>query len=1062
MSSILQPGVSVTQEFSASTTTIASPNLIPVIVGPCYHVVDSVLSNNTFNSSAEAGTYKSQIGTQAFSFPGLSSYSGAILDTSSVKVYLDTLNGTPMAALRSEDDESVLFSGTGGLLSGAGSDPIFTDASVSDWSGYGITARTSTSKGDVVRFTYKGRTYDLEVTDLLDSSDVSVSSSGNPATKLKLDVSHLTVDNDVSSDTDSPLYGVTISSMTYNVIDKPANYVVKTAPLNARTHQLVDPTGSNFAAFEATGSMAGAAAEAASLSVVLTSAQMERGTETGYGDGALFVSGSIISSVVVGDFLAFDTGGTITLHEVAAVIGTKALGLTAGGLNGLGSAKDWLAGEKVTNTQTGTTNGGGLFNQTINTGNAATHSGSCVVKVNGVAALQLASLDGAGALTFSNYGSQSPTLEYIVLGEDSGSADGAEGADKFASAGLSATTTVGAYLELSGSYLATSGSVADNMITVTGITSQAGVTWTTVPATETATAQYSATTQTITINIERALGVPSTLADLQAMLTTDDASELDPTVSPLVTVTLEGGALSGKIAEAAFCPPGTSDIGSRTYPFEGGYDANQVLLDGGMIGGSPVKVYVSYRALRVDLSAAAADPTLITIDSLEDISAKIGRSDTTSNPLGLAAKLALTNTVGNTSIKVLGLSAADSSELASYPEGSSTAYSEALTLLEAEDVYALAPLSDSREIATLFNSHVNTMSLPANKSERICFVSRELPEYSQAQLIASGSSGVTSATFQSDGLFTTGVDFGEGGANFSKLKAALDAAKDVILVLNSFKTTSEGAQLLQGAASEQYGFRVSAVNSSNSYILEANVSDIKTANPNDQSSQSWYLYVQGEAITASADQATRIATFGGEYSNRRTLLVWPSKVVATVGTNSEFLPGYYVSSVIAASVGFQGVSQGFTNLSLSGFTGIRYSNRHFSRSQLDQIAGGGTMIVMQDTDSGPLKIRHQLSTDVTTVQRRELSITKSVDFFAKTLRDSLIDRIGGFNITTEFIEGLGMNIQAIIARMVQTNVIASATLTSIEQDSSNPDTIDINIRVTPLYPCNYIDITLQL
>ena len=112
MASIKQPGVSVEQEFTATTSTVSAPTLVPLIIGPCYHVQDAVnSSNNTFNSDAKAGTYYANIGTQSLSLPGLSSYVGAILDTASVKVYLDTQNGTPQAALRSVADESILLSG---------------------------------------------------------------------------------------------------------------------------------------------------------------------------------------------------------------------------------------------------------------------------------------------------------------------------------------------------------------------------------------------------------------------------------------------------------------------------------------------------------------------------------------------------------------------------------------------------------------------------------------------------------------------------------------------------------------------------------------------------------------------------------------------------------------------------------------------------------------------------------------------------------------------------------------------------------------------------------------
>jgi len=827
------------------------------------------------------------------------------------------------------------------------------------------------------------------------------------------------------------------------------------------THQLLLDS-SNYFHFEARGDMAGAAAETNSFKVILRAAQNESGTDDGYAADNLFKSVSSISNIVVGDFLAFDTTGTIVVAEIEALIGTKALGLAS---TISGSSKSWIAGEKVEDSTTGTFTAG-TFSETLSTGVLATHNGNVVIKFNGDATLVTGALDGSGTLTSGSLNG-AKTLEFIIIEEDTGSGDGSDGTDTFAAATLSTGTVSGNYIHIAGSYSLSSSAVADNMITVNGITDKQGVSWVSVPAgaghtsTSIGSAAYSATNKTVTITLERDSGTLPSIAQIQSALTADDDLEFSSTVTALVQVA--GVTGSGDLDEDLVTEL-SGTLGQRTYPFEGGADANQVVLDGNLTNGNSVQVYIGYRALRVDLSAAAADPSLTTINSIADITAKIGRSDTKDNPLGLAAKLALTNTVGNTSIKVLGLSAASSAELTSSPDGSVSAYTEALTMLESEDVYSLAPLSSAREVATLFSNHATTMSAAANKAERIAFVSRPFPAYSQAKLVASGSNGSTSSTFNSvsSGAFTASVDFGAGGANFSALEAALDAGDDVILVLNSYKTSTYANTELLGAASEQYGFRVAAVNSSNSFKLDINTADVAGTTTNDLSAQSWYLYVQGKAITETADQASRVASYGAEYGNRRAFLVWPPRVVATVGSNSEFLDGHYLAATIASMVGFQSVGKGFTNLTVSGFTGLRYSNRHFSKAQLDEIAGGGTMIVVQDVESGPFKIRHQLATDVSTVQKRELSITKQVDYFAKTLRDSLADRIGGSNITSEFIQGLGMNVQAIVASMVQRGIITSANLTSIVQDSTNPDTINIVIQVSPLYPCNYIEITLQL
>jgi len=39
-------------------------------------------------------------------------------------------------------------------------------------------------------------------------------------------------------------------------------------------------------------------------------------------------------------------------------------------------------------------------------------------------------------------------------------------------------------------------------------------------------------------------------------------------------------------------------------------------------------------------------------------------------------------------------------------------------------------------------------------------------------------------------------------------------------------------------------------------------------------------------------------------------------------------------------------------------------------------------------------------------------------------------------------------------------VVAGAELNNLIQDEDNPDTVLVNVTIDPLYPCNYIVITL--
>lgn len=96
------------------------------------------------------------------------------------------------------------------------------------------------------------------------------------------------------------------------------------------------------------------------------------------------------------------------------------------------------------------------------------------------------------------------------------------------------------------------------------------------------------------------------------------------------------------------------------------------------------------------------------------------------------------------------------------------------------------------------------------------------------------------------------------------------------------------------------------------------------------------------------------------------------------------------------------------------------------------------------------------------MQKREFSITRTVDFVAKFFRQALSQKIGSFNITQAFLDGLAVQIQALGRYLVEAKLLKTFDLSGIAPNDDSPDTVDITIVISPNYPCNYIAITLQL
>lgn len=215
-----------------------------------------------------------------------------------------------------------------------------------------------------------------------------------------------------------------------------------------------------------------------------------------------------------------------------------------------------------------------------------------------------------------------------------------------------------------------------------------------------------------------------------------------------------------------------------------------------------------------------------------------------------------------------------------------------------------------------------------------------------------------------------------------------------------------------------------------------------------------------------SEQASFLAGYATSFANRRLVSVWPDECYITVsGTDTE-LPGFYLGCALTAFVAGLPSQQGFTNLSLTGFTALDNSNNYFSDTQLDTIAGGGNLVVMQDVAQAPVYVRHQLTTDTSSIQYQELSVTKNVDLVARFFRRLYQPYIGKYNITEALIDLLksvtvsGINFLKDQAAPRVGGVLRDGSLYSIGEDAAQPDTVNIVIDINIPYPLNQIKVTL--
>lgn len=421
-------------------------------------------------------------------------------------------------------------------------------------------------------------------------------------------------------------------------------------------------------------------------------------------------------------------------------------------------------------------------------------------------------------------------------------------------------------------------------------------------------------------------------------------------------------------------------------------------------------IRVGYRATMSGLN------DYFTVASSADIVNRIGKP-ASYNPLAFGLSQALTN--AGATVAAYGVL-----------EDTTDEHSNARETLSLHEVYALAPMT-IQNVESAYVAHVAAQSAEAEKKERIVFLSPNSTWYKSDG--STTTSGPTDALTDKTGTVTGMAAIAFGVAN----RRAFYVNPDTVYIEES-RPIATLSQAYIG-----YGHSNAA-----SYGLYAQFAQAWTYRPGTTSEAKYYV---GDNITDTAWGYLMDNTYG---------------VTATAGvqelTVSVPVPGYYMAAALAGQVSGQRPEQGFTNLAVAGaFSKLKYSGDYYSQSQLNTLAGGGNYVMWQANTAAPIVTRHQLSTDRTSVESQELSITKALDFAAKFVRSGVEPYIGRYNITPAFLALLRQVLVGQGTFLRREGYINDLKVEKVEQDTISKDTILVTLQISVQYPVNYIKITLQ-
>jgi hypothetical protein len=1032
--SLTRPGVEVTQEFVTNTPSVITPKLNSALIGACFQIVDAFDDNGNPQSTALAGTYTDGVGTVAYDLPNLQDEASITGFENDVRVFL--LLGADSTELNGSSDEESIATGTTGVYTEG--TLRFSDSSAT-FNQLGVLA------GDVVRLTYQTEVFDLVIASVDSDTQVTVEANG------------------VNDD---------LTAVSYSIIRNPAEFIVSTG---TQGNVILGPDESNYISWTtlaASDTYAGSNADTLNLEINggdewLTATDGAAGDCIFTSAGASFFTSVGARGPVTNEILYVGTGADDggVFRDITHVVSDTQIHIETGEGLGVSGATYHVGddGGATYDANSGTTDatvGTGCV-LTVTGGNFTTSVGAVgpapantfVETSDGVYVVEAVNSDNSIDIFSTATGAGSSNLNPVILKGQATTNDGATPAALTAFASISAdfstlatliapaavtTTAVTLTASADGGDIA-SVTDADNVVLGSALAASGNTLgFKVVTHTTTLNLAYDPGSDTIQIRLVRdADGVlTSTYAQVQTAVT----SAVDPAYNAIVASHITSAVTgTGTFLEA--------DV--ATYDFDGGSDDDQILLDADLIGSTTptANVYVTYKALRVDVSAGASNPSLLSYNSSTTAENAIGPF-TTDNPLGLGFYFALLNS-GGRDVKGIGVSAVSTSK----PFGTVAAFSEAYSFLESQDVYTLVPLTQDAPVHQAGQTHVNAMSQPTEKAERVIFINNAFPDYAQATTVTSGTSGNTGTV---DGVAT--AEF----ATSVNLSAAGVVAGD-ILVVSSLSGSTDAPDVVNGTLGPLYGVEITGLKSGDNFVAEFDGTDtVITSSWDDLVDVSWTIYRAGAAITSAADQSERIALIGESYNDRRVFHHYPAEVTADVDGTSSNIEGFYLAAGWAGKAALEPPERGFTEGTVAGYSAPIKSNGYFSNSQLDRMAGGGTWTTIQESTSGPLKCRHQLATDVSTIQRREYSITRTIDYTAKFLRSALTKNIGRFNITQSFIDSLATSVQGLGRFLVESGKLTEFQLSSIQQSDTAADTIEIVVVIGVPFPVNYIAITLEI
>lgn len=209
-------------------------------------------------------------------------------------------------------------------------------------------------------------------------------------------------------------------------------------------------------------------------------------------------------------------------------------------------------------------------------------------------------------------------------------------------------------------------------------------------------------------------------------------------------------------------------------------------------------------------------------------------------------------------------------------------------------------------------------------------------------------------------------------------------------------------------------------------------------------------------------------TLAASIGDKRLVLAYPETMQAYSSlTRQTFnVAGCYLAVALGAILSSLPVNTGLTQQTVPGFVGLTAAEvQAMTPAFMNSLAAQGVTIVFQNRQ-GVLKVRQGLTTNMTALNFREISMVRQDDALLVALQSGLENSgLIGSPITPTMVAVVQGAVVSILQQSVAQDIILSYTNLTVQQQSypgGDPTIISASFQYAPAVPLNFIEVTFSI